>query len=154
MPQSKIPNSTATTSPSDVAATAFPRGHRYDPWEHAAALGIRVIQRPLTNVHELWLPTMRLIVLKASMRPGNLRVALAHGVAHAALGHFDDRPKHEQQADRYAAWHLIDPAELRRASAWARDAGQLAAELGVTRRMLLAHLSSPGWAGPQPAAAA
>ena len=114
------------------------RGRAYDPWEHADAIGVRVITRPLRFANELWLPDYELIVLKASMRPAHQRNALAHGVAHAVLGHRDDRPKHERQADRYAAWHLIDPRELRDLGSWARDPGQLAAELGVTRRLLLA----------------
>jgi len=114
------------------------RGRTYDPWEHADAIGVRVITRQLRFANELWLPDYRLIVLKSSMRPAHQRNALAHGVAHAVLGHRDDRPKHERQADRYAAWHLIDPRELEELGAWARDPGQLASELGVTRRLLLA----------------
>lgn len=125
--------------PTPNSTPIFPSGSAYDPWEHAAALGIDVIERPLTDVNELWIPDLRLIVLKSSMRPAHLRNALAHGVAHAALGHRDDRPKHEWQADRYAASRLIDPAELRRVTAWAHDPGQIATELGVTRRLLLAY---------------
>jgi Zn-dependent peptidase ImmA (M78 family) len=79
------------------------------------------------------------IVLKRSMRAVHQRNALAHGIAHAVLGHRDDRPKHERQADRYAARHLIDPVELRAVQAWTQDPGQIAAELGVTRRLLLAY---------------
>lgn len=125
---------------SSTPPITFPRGRGYDPWAHAAALGIRVVERPLDAVHELWFPDLRLIILKAGMRPAHLRNALAHGVAHAVLGHRDDRPKHERQADRYAARQLIDADELRSITAWADDAGQVVAELGVTRRLLLAYL--------------
>lgn len=128
-------------TPNWTPSTPFPRGRAYDPWEHAAALGISVIERPLEDVHELWFPDLMLIVLKSGMRPAHLRNALAHGVAHAALGHRDDRPKHERQADRFAARQLIDAEELRRITAWAHDPGQVVAELGITRRLLLAYLA-------------
>lgn len=134
MPQPQTPSSTPTIR-------TFPSGPAYDPWEHADALGIRVALRPLTTVNELWLPRLRTIVLKSSMRPAHQRNALAHGIGHAVLGHTDDRPKHERQADRFAAKQLIDPVELRRLTAWCDDPGQVAAELGITRRFLLAYLA-------------
>ena len=126
------------TSSSTPMSSGFPRGREYDPWQHAESIGVTVVSRPLEHANELWFPDRRMIILKSGMRPAHQRNALAHGVAHAVLGHRDDRPKHERQADRYAAWHLIDPRELAALGAWARDPGQLAAELGVTRRLLLA----------------
>lgn len=70
------------------------------------------------------------------------RNALAHGVAHAALGHCDDRPKHEKQADKFAAQNLICPDELADLYKWCRDEPQLVQELGVTTRFLRAYLAA------------
>lgn len=118
------------------------RGRDYDPWEHAANLGLDVLVRPLRTAHELWLPEVRTLVLKADMRPASERVALAHGIAHAELGHEDDRPKHEKQADQFAARNLIDPDELADLYKWCPDEGRLIQELGVTRRLLRAYLAA------------
>jgi Zn-dependent peptidase ImmA (M78 family) len=101
---------------------------------------VQVLERPLRFANELWLPEHNTIVLKSAMRPAHQRNALAHGIGHAVLGHTDDRPKHERQADRYAAAQLIDPRELLELSVWSQDLGRIATELGVTRRLLLAYL--------------
>lgn len=118
------------------------RGRYYDPWEHAAHLGLDVLVRPLRTAHELWLPEVRTLVLKSGMRPASERVALSHGIGHAALGHEDDRPKHEKQADQFAARNLIDPDELADLYKWCPDEGRLIQELGVTRRLLRAYLAA------------
>jgi hypothetical protein len=107
----------------------------YDPYAHAEQLGIHVIHRPIKTAHELWLPDHNTIVIRTGLRAIHDRCALAHGVAHAALGHRDDRPKHELAADRIAAMNLINPDELYRAAMWAPDCHSLAAELGVTMRI-------------------
>jgi Zn-dependent peptidase ImmA (M78 family) len=119
----------------------LPRGKAYDPFEHADALGIQVITRPIRTANELWMPEYKTIVLKTGMRVVHQRVALAHGLGHAELGHIDDRPKHEIQADRYASLHLIHPAEFAAVVEWTDDMGKVASELGVTRRLLDAYLS-------------
>lgn len=119
----------------------LPSGTDYDPWRHADELGLRVALADLEWANELWLPDHRTIVLRRSMRASHQRNALAHGIGHAVLGHRDDRPKHERQADRYAARRLIDPLALRALQAWTQDPAQIAAELGVTRRLLLAYWS-------------
>lgn len=122
----------------------LPRGTAYNPYHHAEALGIQVLVRPIQKANELWMPDYRTIVLKDGMREVYMRTALAHGIAHAELGHADSRPKHEHQADRFAALYLISPAEYAAAIAWAETAEQVAAELGVTQRLLAAYLE---WAG-------
>jgi hypothetical protein len=116
------------------------RGRAYDPWEHADELGLQVIVRPLRTAHELWLPEYRTLVVHSKLRAVHQRNALAHGVGHAALEHEDDRPKHEHQADRFAAHHLIDPAELEDLYRWCPDEGRLVSELGVTTRLFRAYV--------------
>ena len=118
----------------------LPRGRKYDPFEHADALGVQVIFRSIRTANELWMPEYRTIVIKSGMRAVHQRNALAHGIGHADLGHEDDRPKHEHQADRYASLYLIHPTEFAAVAGWTDDLGKIAEELGVTRRLLDAYL--------------
>lgn len=115
-----------------------PRGLNYDPYEHADALGIEVIHRPLVSAHGLWLPDYNCIVLRTGMKRSQERSALAHEIGHAALGHHDDRPLHERRADVFAAEHLVTEPEARRAVAYCSDIHGLAFELCVSVRILAA----------------
>jgi hypothetical protein len=127
-------------------------GSDYDPYAHADELGIHVMHRPIRTAHELWLPDYNTIVVRTGLRVIHDRCALAHGVAHAALGHRDDRPKHEVQADRMAAGNLIDPEHLHALLEWTPDCHRLAAELGVTTRMARMALNLYGTREEAPAA--
>lgn len=118
----------------------LPRGRAYDPWAHADAIGLQVIVRPIRTANELWLPEYNTIVIRSGLRASWQRVALAHGIGHADLGHSDDRPKHEHQANRYASLYLVDPLEFADLRRWTDDPGKLAAELDITPRMLDAYL--------------
>lgn len=118
-----------------------PRGRNYNPYDHAEQLGIQVIERPIRTANELWLPDHHTIVIRTGLRAIHKRTALAHGIAHAELGHRDDRPKHELQADRRSLLHLIHPDEFAEVAEWAgSDAGILCAELGITHRLLEVYL--------------
>jgi Zn-dependent peptidase ImmA (M78 family) len=90
----------------------------------------------------LWLPDRNIIVIRTGMKAIHDRSTLAHEIAHATLGHFDDRPKHERMADRYAASKMIDAAQLEDIARWAPDSARLAQELGVTVRLLQAYRPS------------
>lgn len=114
--------------------------HRYDPYEDAEQRGIDVIHRSIRTANGLWLPDHNLIVIRSGMRAVHDRCALAHELAHAALGHRDDRPKHEIQADHLAAHNLIDLDRCRDVMKWAPDVGRLANELDVSTRLLMAFL--------------
>lgn len=134
MQQHATPNSTKTRP-------TLPKGRAYDPWEHADALNLQVIVRPIRTANELWMPEFDTIVLRTGLRSAHQRVALAHGIGHAHYGHRDDRPKHERQADTFAAGHLIAPDELHDVAKWADDDyGIICAELGITHRVLAAYL--------------
>ena len=119
----------------------LPRGCLYDPYEHAHALGLNVLIRPIKADEYLMERKYRTIVVRSDLRDAHRRTALAHGIAHWELMHPDDRPKYELQADRYAALYLIHPRELAEVSAWTDDPGKIATELGVTRRLLEAYRS-------------
>ena len=118
------------------------RGSAYDPWDHADRLGIEVVTRPIRTAHGLWLPEYSTILIHSKLRPGAQRLILAHEIGHADLAHPDDRPKHERQADVYAAHNLICPRELEAAYQWAPDEGTLVRELGVTTRLFRAYVLS------------
>ena len=119
----------------------LPRGRAYDPYAHAEALGLQVIFKPITRDELVLPPKYRTIVVCSEIREVHQRNALAHGIAHWELGHPDDRPKYEHQADRYAAMYLIHPGELRAACRWTDDPALIAQELLVTRRLLEAYLN-------------
>lgn len=118
------------------------RGRDYDPWAHAEQLGIEVVVRPLRTAHGLWLPDMNTIAIHSRIRSGAQRLVLAHEIGHADLGHRDDRPKHERQADVYAARNLICPDELEDLYKWCPDEQRVISELGVTTRLFRAYVLS------------
>ncbi len=126
-------NSKATNRP-------LPRGRAYDPWAHAEQLGVEVVVRPLRTAHGLWLPDYNTILIHSRLRAGYQRTVLSHELGHAAHAHPDDRPKHERQADRFAALNLICPDELADVYRWAPDEQRLVAELGVTTRLFRAYV--------------
>lgn len=116
-----------------------PRGRAYDPWEHAHRLGVEVVVRRLRTANGRWFPEYGQILLADHMRPTHQRLVLAHEVGHVELCHRDDRPKHERQADQFAARNLICPDELADLSKWCNDEQRIAAELGVTTRLFRAY---------------
>ena len=113
----------------------------YDPYAHAAELGIEVIHRPLRTMNGKWYPQHNTIVIREGLRAVIDRSVLAHEIGHALLGHFDDRPKHEMQADRVAAENLISIDELRRVGRWAPHPNIIARELGVSGQLLRVYLN-------------
>jgi Zn-dependent peptidase ImmA (M78 family) len=113
----------------------------YDPHQHAEEMGIRVAYRQLRTGNGLWIPDHRLILLQPKMRVIHERSVLAHEVAHATLGHRDDRPKHEVLADRLAAENLIDHGELVDLLAWTEDTAKVCLELGVSTKLLRVYLN-------------
>lgn len=115
---------------------------RYDPFEHADRLGIQVEHQKLRTTNGLWIPDHNLILLRSGMRVPQLRSTLAHELGHVEYGHEDDRPKHEVQADRYAANNLIRLDECRDLLAWSgNDIYRTALELNVSNRLLRVFLN-------------
>jgi len=111
----------------------------YDPWEHAARLGIPVSIRRLRRVHGLWLPDYGEIILGEHLKPWAQRCVLAHEIGHAVLGHVDDPPENEWAADRFAGLHLVSPGMLIAAVAkHGPNTAAIGRELGVTSRILTA----------------
>jgi len=120
---------------------------KYDPYKHAEELGITVIHRSIRSANGLWIPDHRLIVIRKGMRVVHDRCVLAHEMSHAVLGHRQDSPKHETQADNMAACNLLDYREVEAAMRWVSDLHALAAEMGVSARMMRRYLLLMGLAG-------
>lgn len=135
MPRTPILKS-ATTNPTPL------RGRAYDPWVHAERLGIEVVVRRLRTANGRWFPEYGQILISDRLRARDQRLVLAHELGHGALMHPDDRPKHEKQADQFAARHLICPDELADLYGWCEDEQRIIAELGVTTRLFRAFVLS------------
>ena len=116
-------------------------GTAYDPFAHAYALGIQVVQRNLTTANGLWVPDIRVIFLRKRMRAIHERSVLAHELGHAILGHRKSTPKNEVQADRWAARKLIDPDCVRQIAAATDDIGAWCLELNVSADILDRYLA-------------
>jgi Zn-dependent peptidase ImmA (M78 family) len=116
-------------------------GDTYDPYAHAAQLGIEVIDRPIRTANGLWIPDHNVIVLRSGMKAVWQRSTLAHELGHVNYGHTADSPKHEVQADRYAAENLIEYEHILELMEWTPDPARLAMELGVTGRLLRVYLN-------------
>lgn len=116
-------------------------GTTYDPFQHAEQLGIQIVYGRLRTANGMWVPDHRSIILQPRMRAIQERSVLAHEIAHADLGHRDDRPKHEVLADRYAAERLVDVDRLADLIAWTPDAARLSLELGVTTKLMQVYLN-------------
>lgn len=125
---------------SDSTNPTLLRGRAYDPWVHADSIGIEVVVRRLRTAHGRWFPEYNQILISDRLRAGEQRVVLAHELGHGVLLHADDRPKFEQQADRFAARNLIDPDELASLYEWCPDEQRIVAELGVTTRLFRAFV--------------
>ena len=131
-------------TPSTLRTSAsIRRGRAYDPWEHAEQLGIPVFVRRLRSANGLWFPEYGEIIISDKLRAGQQRLVLAHEIGHGVLAHPDDRPKHERQADQFAARNLIDPDELADLYKWCPDEQRIVQELGVTTRLFRAFLLAP-----------
>lgn len=120
----------------------LPKGRAYDPWEHADLLGIPVFVRRLRTAHGRWFPEYGEIIISDRLRVGDQRLSLSHELGHGVLGHPDDRPKHEKQADQFAAQNLICPDELADLRDWCPDEDRIISELGVTRHLFRAYVLS------------
>lgn len=131
------------TTENPTTNLVLPRGRAYNPWDHAGALGISVVERPIRTALELWMPEFNTIVIRSGLRVVRKRSALAHGIGHAQLAHPNSAPKFEHQADRFASFYLIDPHEFEDVARWASgDYATVCAELNITRRVLDAYLQA------------
>lgn len=115
----------------------------YNPWEHAAQLGLIVRRTPALGT--LGLYERGNIWLRDDMTRRVERSVLTHEIAHALHGHEPTKDlvlhaRNERVADRAAARRLIDYDDLARCAAITDDLGAWALELDVTGWILEARL--------------
>ncbi|KQQ65032.1 hypothetical protein ASF63_13750 [Microbacterium sp. Leaf320] len=101
-----------------------------------------MVVRRLRTANGRYFPEYGQILISDKLRVGRQRLVLSHEVGHAALLHPDDRPKHEKQADQFAARNLICPDELADLYEWCPDERRIVAELGVTTTLFRAYVLS------------
>lgn len=103
----------------------------------AAALGVRL---HATHLDEqtlgLYSPDEQRIYFDIRLTPNERRVTIAHELGHAYYGHDHSNPKHERQAEVFAAELLIDPEKYARLERVDPDQHRLADDLGVTVELI------------------
>lgn len=116
----------------------------YDPYQHAAELGIDVaysIEGLRDQDDAAYSLRRSAIHLRPGMSVVRERCILTHEVGHALNGHGDSRPKHEVIADRYAAEVLVDRPTLLELMSSFGDQARWAHELGITTKILQVYLN-------------
>lgn len=115
----------------------------YNPWEHAAQLGLIVRRTPALGT--LGLYEHGHIWVRDNLTRRVEKSVLTHEIAHALHGHEPTKDpvlhaRNEHVADRDAARRLIDVDDLARCAAMSDDLGAWALELDVTGWILTARL--------------
>ena len=108
-------------------------GDRYDPWEHSASLGLRVIRRRLPEpLRACWHMPSRTVLLDQSLSQRERRCSLAHEIVHVERGdECRQSDRVEAEVHLVAARRLITIEHLTCALSWTRDPRVLADELWV-----------------------
>jgi Zn-dependent peptidase ImmA (M78 family) len=119
---------------------------QYVPREHAAELGVPIIDYPLRADFGRYVPQLGAILIKPRMRAALERSVIAHELVHAerhesATGVPLLDLRMERNADRVASLRLIDEDELLDLMRWSTDPGRWAVELSVTADLLEARVS-------------
>lgn len=117
----------------------------YDPWEHAAGLGIPVIFRddlPDRAMVACYSHVHRAIFVRTGLLAAVERCAIAHEIVHFEHGDIGATTHEEDRADRIAARRLIRPRRLREVAMVTDDPAVVALELGVTERMMRTYLQT------------
>lgn len=108
---------------------------RYNPWDHASALGLRVVRRDLpAGMRAAWHAPSRTVLLDRGLSQRERRCSLAHEVVHAER-HDSCRQTARIEAEVHlvAARRLITLEALADALCWTKDPGVLVDELWVDR---------------------
>lgn len=127
---------------------AAPTRH-YSPRSILDALGVTVVRTWLRDTWGLWLPKEYTVVVAEGLSPVQERCTLAHEVEHilagdggcsSADGTALSPVRREQAADRQAARKLVGISDLAPAAHRGLSVSEVAAELGVTERLVMVRL--------------
>ncbi|ROP78288.1 uncharacterized protein DUF955 [Frigoribacterium sp. PhB107] len=122
----------------------------YVPRDHAAELGVPIIDYPLRADFGRYVPQLGAILIKPRMRAALERSVIAHELVHAERHESQTGVplldlRMERRADRVASLRLIDEDELLDLMQWTPDPGRWAVELSVTADILRARVAQlPG----------
>lgn len=117
----------------------------YDPWAHAARIGIAVERHPLAaGMMGRYFHSRGLIVLRPGLTQVSERCVLAHEVVHAEYGDLDTEDevrwaRQEWRADRHAARRLIRSEDWRQAVRLHGHTRLVARELAVSPWVVRAY---------------
>lgn len=119
---------------------------QYVPRDHAAELGVPIIDYPLRADFGRYVPQLGAILIKPRMRAALERSVIAHELVHAERHECQTGVplldlRMERNADRVASLRLIDEDELLDLMRWSADPGRWAIELGVTAELLEARVA-------------
>lgn len=108
-------------------------GGRYNPWDEARRLGVRVITRELPGtMWGCWHGPSRTVILDSTLVQHERRVTLAHELVHAERGDTCRQDRRTEAAvHAIAARRLVTLDALADALRWTRDPDALAEELWV-----------------------
>lgn len=115
----------------------------YDPWEHAAMLGIPIVFRddlPQADMVACYSHQHRAIFVRPGLHGAVERCAIAHEIVHFEHADVGSDVLQEDRADRIAARRLIRPRRLRALEGVTEDPAVVALELGVTERVMRTHM--------------
>lgn len=120
-----------------------PRVRDYDPWEHAAALGIPIVFRddlPDPAMVACYSHEHRAVFVRTGLLGTVERCAVAHEIVHFEHGDVGADAAQEERADRISARRLIRPRRIRELSRLTEDPAAMALELRVTEKVMRTHL--------------
>lgn len=119
-----------------------PEVRDYDPWEHAASLGLPVIvRRDLPpGMVACYSHDHRAVFVRPGLHGAVERCAIAHEIVHFEHGDVGTSALQEERADRIASQRLIRPRRLEELAAVTEDPAVVALELHVTEKVMGVHL--------------
>lgn len=115
----------------------------YDPWEHAAVLGIPIVFRddlPDPDMVACYSEEHAAIFVRPHLHGAVERCAIAHEIVHFEHGDVGSDDLQEERADRIAARRLLRPRRLDQLAAVTDDPAVVALELHVTERVMRTHM--------------
>lgn len=115
----------------------------YDPWEHAAMLGLPIVFRddlPDAGMVACYSEEHTAVFVRPRLHGAVERCAIAHEIVHFEHGDVGIAPAQEQRADRIAARRLLRPRRLDELAGVTEDPAVVALELRVTERVMRTHL--------------
>lgn len=133
----------------EPAGSSNPTVSRFHPWRVLRGLPDVILAQvdDLPSGKSWWAPEYRLVLLDRRLGQADRRCALAHELAHRAMGHQGTETPAKKMAARLeseanqlsARWLIILP-DLLHAARWTTDRREMADELWVTPAVLSCRL--------------